>query len=112
MKIFYEPTFRFSWMVFKGGKSLQEAVNIYSSRIPTESFAVDNKNRDGHFCAIRPFKCGMLWYPTRKPKLNTVVHECFHAVMYVFERMDMKGPTEETEEVFAYYLEWLVGKCL
>jgi hypothetical protein len=102
----FDPVYHFHWMIVFGGP-LQNAIDKYAKRIEEDSWTVQG-NPKAHFAAYRNKRNGVIWFESKPKSLAFVAHECFHATMYVFERLDMKGPTEETEEVFAYYLEWLV----
>lgn len=106
---FYDEIYRFQWVCIIGG-TVQEAIDYYTSRlgITTYSPCEKDRNPDAHFSAYRPFKAGLIWFKDKKSLTTQAAHECFHATMYLFERLDMQGPVETTEEVFAYYMQWLI----
>lgn len=107
---FYDEIYSFSWFIQLKG-SQQSALDWYADSIKVERYAPKDSNEpNGHFSAYRPYKAGVIWFKDIKFLKSQLSHEAFHGVMYVFERLDMKGPTEESEEVFAYYLQWLVNK--
>lgn len=104
-----DPVYHFQVTGIYGGTE-QEAINWYARKLHVEPWKLDEGNRWGHFTCYRPFKNSIIWFKDKYPPANVVAHECFHAVMYLFETFGMKGPTEDSEEVFAYYLQWLVSK--
>lgn len=101
---------KFSWFVYIG-KSANFAINDFAKKTKVPGWEVeDNDRRYGHFAVYRPQKEGCIWF--QKPFVyspGVIAHECFHAVSYLMERLDVKQ-LEETEELFAYYLEFLVNK--
>ncbi len=100
--------YRFQWLCIIGGE-LQEALNYFAGRLGEETYEL-KKFPEAHFSAFRPHKTGLIWFKSKDLREEFIAHECFHATMYLFETLDMDGPVEKTEEVFAYYLEWLTKK--
>ncbi len=110
--VFNDDIFLFGWMVCCHG-TLQEAIDKFAKRIGVDPWSSEPKaRRNGHFCADRSHKSGLLWFPTKDPLVSVVAHECFHATMFVMNSLDIKTVGEQEEEVFAYYMEWLLAKVL
>lgn len=98
--------------VFVGGKT-QEAVNWYAKKVGVTPWPLEeSKNRYGYFGAYRPIKSGVIWLSRSNVCPSIIAHECFHATMYIFECLDIKAVDESKEEMFAYYLEWLMREVL
>jgi len=111
--IFNDDIYRFGWMVCVRG-SLQEAIDRFAKKIGIEPWQAKDaySRRNGHFCADRDHKSGLLWFPTKTPAASVVAHECFHATMFVMNFLDIEKVGENEEEVFAYYMEWLIAKIM
>lgn len=106
----YDEVNKFEWCIYLG-KDLQTAIDSFARGIGvTEEWKASTVGGDGHFFAYSPIKVGAIWFekpPLKQPGL--VAHECFHAVMYLIERMSSKA-TEDQEEFMAYYLGFLVSQ--
>lgn len=50
---------------------------------------------------------GVIWICKKSQK--TIAHECFHAAYWMLGERGIR-PSDETEEVFAYMIEYLVEK--
>lgn len=102
---------KFEWCIYVGNE-LQPAVDMFSKSIGiSDKWEVGEVGgRVGHFFAYRPHRAGGIWFQAPPLKdYDVVAHECFHAVMYLVERMESKA-TEDQEEFMAYYLGFLVGQ--
>lgn len=44
-------------------------------------------------------------------EMSALAHEVFHHVAYTFSKVGLPL-TDESEEAYCYYLEWLIRKCL
>lgn len=108
---FFDEIYLFQWLLYVGGTP-QAAIDYFCEKLHVESFKYENNNPIGHFFTHRPYKAGLLWFKDKECLKSQGVHECFHATMYLFETLDMKGPVEETEEVFAYYMQWLFTQVM
>lgn len=49
-----------------------------------------------------------IWFRDRRPGCGIVAHECFHAAYHVLSRELQVRVDDNNEEIFAYYLDWLV----
>ncbi len=80
--------------------------------LQTGGFGEDcGASHNGRFIGAQHDRYGLLpaiWFPAR-PSHRTVAHEAFHATFYV---LSAKGLTltPDSEEAFAYYLDWLIGE--
>jgi hypothetical protein len=45
-------------------------------------------------------------------KRKKLVHELFHHVAFLFERIGIQLDVEKSDEAYAYYLEWVTGQAL
>lgn len=106
----YEPVYGVEYLVQVGGTE-QEAVNAYAKLLGVEPWSVtENPARRGMFFCREPAPQGGIWLH-ESAWAGVVAHECFHAVAYTMERL--KVPLNEgTEEVFAYYLQWMLNEIL
>lgn len=104
--LIHDNVYHFQWAVAYGG-SLQSAINWFAKKIKVEPWTVSERRGYGHFSAYRPYKNGVLWFSEKYPAASTVAHECFHAVNYLAECLEAKLE-ENSEEIFAYYQEFLV----
>lgn len=43
-------------------------------------------------------------------KLNSITHECAHVARHILQDCMEIPPCEQTDEVYCYYLEWLIDK--
>lgn len=60
----------------------------------------------GTFFRIKPYKDGFIWLSeTATPSM--LAHECIHAMNYISDLLEMPL-NDDTEEVFAYYMEWMI----
>jgi hypothetical protein len=90
------------------GGSLQDSIDWFSKKLGVETWKVDpSMIRYGHFSAYSPYKDGLLWFSTKYPAASVVAHECFHAVKYFADCLEAQL-SDSTEELMAYYLEYLV----
>lgn len=107
---FADPIYGFHYLVQVGG-DLNQQIAHFSKHLGVDSWQVqENPNRYGHFFAYRGRKNGGLWFRTPK-RPEVVAHECFHATSYAFECLELPLK-EDTEEVFAYYLQWMVAEVV
>ena len=55
-------------------------------------------------------KTCIIWFKN-KPTIKTIVHECMHVTWHM---MDVNGMnlSEETQETYCYYIDYLVGKIM
>lgn len=59
------------------------------------------------------FKClpdALIWCP-KEPEFNTAIHEIFHATCHILYQCEI-SENQETEEVYAYLLEYLTNEFL
>lgn len=102
------PATSFTWFVYSRC-SLREARDHFASYIKVPPWVDESDEPLGNFSAETTRRAGMFWFKEKKVSSGLIAHEAVHGVMYMFSKMDLKGPTEETEEFFAYYLQYLVG---
>lgn len=102
----FDPIYKYELGLFAGGEA-QKSINWYASKNKIEPWILAEGNRYGHFASYRPYKNGVLWFAVPDIACSVIAHECFHAAMYLFECIDLKTIDANTEEIFAYYLEWL-----
>ncbi len=43
---------------------------------------------------------------------GSIAHEAFHVVNEVLQNAGMKPPEEDNDEAYAYYLDFIVSKCV
>lgn len=105
-----DPIFNFHWLVIVGGTN-QEAINKYAKLIGAPPWEVeDSPSRYGHFTAHRDFgKGGCIWL--RSDAARWIGHEVYHAVTWMHVCMNVPQ-NEATEEIGAYYSEWLTGEIV
>jgi hypothetical protein len=90
-------------------RKLKEDIRLY--KLPK-----DNDQVTARFFALpleQNIKSGLIWL-NEGTSIPLLVHECFHAVCYVFDMLEAEL-NSSTEELYAYYLNWLVEesmKCL
>jgi hypothetical protein len=106
-----DPIYRASFLLIRGGE-VNDALEEFYRRVrePGDPHPWPELVW-GHFSGLAGGKAGVLWF-RYDADLAAVAHECFHATMYLFAEHDLKAVTDATEELFAYYLEWLVGQAL
>lgn len=105
-KVIDDPIFGFNWLIIIGG-TVNEAIKIYAKKVGVEPWKRGNSPK-GHFGSCDNNHNGFIWLDKNKIESGLIVHECFHAATYMFERLGMTNLSEQTEELFAYYLEYLV----
>lgn len=107
IKVFNDPIFRFSWMTIRGG-TVDSAIKTFATSIRVEPWSRGPAELDGHFAAHSDHKCGLFWFKDKAPSLGLVAHEAFHGAIYAFDKLSISEVTEKNEELFAYYLQYLV----
>ena len=109
MKKVFDPIFLAHYLIQIGG-DIQKGLEKYSELIGVNSFIVERTNRKGHFFSHTNHKGGFVWIKDKKD-IETVAHEAFHATYHVLTHTGVILK-EESEEIFAYYLGWLVKEIL
>lgn len=106
--ILNDPIYKATFLVQRGG-TVNSAIACYAKKLKVTPWTID-RVVDGHFAAYTTHKGGVIWLGD-KAGTGVITHECFHATAYVFEKLECKL-TEATEEVFAYYLQWLTSEVV
>lgn len=106
VKYIWDEPGKFHWMVVFGG-SLQDGVNQYSKKTGIEPWDVSGRVPLGHFTGVIGQRNGLIWFPGDRPKKSIIAHECVHAALFMFEANALKVLNTDTEEFFAYYVEFL-----
>lgn len=110
MKAINDPIFYASFLVQFGG-DLNSGIKAYCKKVNEPFIPLkQNSKRLGHFYALKEFKNGVFWFKDKRD-LKTIAHECFHATYHIMEHIDVPL-NDSTEEMFAYYLGWLIGEVL
>lgn len=105
-----DEIYKFDLAIFSDG-DIQHAIDWYAKTNSIEAWEVVHiPQRQAQFATYSPLKNGIIWFVTPDIHSSVITHECFHAAMYLFERLELKTIDSNNEEVFAYYLEWLVKK--
>lgn len=111
MKKFFlnDPIYGANWVVVFGGE-LHQAINLFCKKykVPHTESAKDTIGRYGHFFTYTPFKGGLIWFPDLRPSSGTIAHESLHAVHYMLSNCLEASLIDANEEIYAYYLQWLV----
>ena len=109
-------TFKRGAMFFIGSsedliKVLDEKFDGYAEVI---SDLIKEEKLDKSYPALGyTFKClpdALIWCP-KEPEFNTAIHEIFHAACHILYQCEIPE-NQETEEVYAYLLEYLTGEFL
>jgi hypothetical protein len=101
-----DPIFDVDYLVQIGG-DLNDAIKAFAKRLGVEVWMVETSETTyGHFAAVDPYSCGCIWLKSQESALFTLIHEIEHAVGHAFRKKGIP-PCEQTEEVYAYYKEWL-----
>ena len=77
-----------------------------------ESELVDpcGKQCQAHMFAYEGQKDCALWFKWARPPAGAVAHESFHAVRWLLQYSGTTNLNDDTEECFAYLLQWLVNE--
>lgn len=100
-----DPIYHATFLVQRGGDA-QSLIDSLAKRLKVETWQLSKANRYGHFAAYRPHKDCAIWLHSRAG-VGVLSHECLHAVNYLFSECLDCSLCEKTEEVFAYYIEFL-----
>jgi hypothetical protein len=65
------------------------------------------ESSQGH-CAVFPCQRVLIWFSSLAPTSRTIAHECFHAAYGALPQLGIKL-SDETEEVYAYAIDNLIG---
>ena len=60
--------------------------------------------RKGHGCAV-----GIVFW--KKPVIDIIAHEAFHAADYIFNELGVDFVTDGSNEHWAYLIGWIAGCC-
>jgi hypothetical protein len=104
-----DTTYGSDWLVVFGGE-LYVAINLFCKKfkIPHIEGERTDANRKGHFFTYVPFRGGLIWFRDIKISPGIIAHESLHATYYVLNH-GLEAPlNDSTEEIYAYYHEWLV----
>ena len=109
-------TFKRGAMFFIGSsedliKTLDEKFDGYAEVI--SDLIKEEKLDTGCTALGYTFKClpdALIWCPN-EPEFKTAIHEIFHAVCHILYQCEI-SENQETEEVYAYLLEYLTGEFL
>ena len=102
----FDPVFLTAITVQVGG-SVNDALRRYARRIGETPWAVEEASgRQAMFSRCRPHKSGCLWLREYDPAY--LAHEAVHAANYLLGEKSGLALSNETEEAYAYYVEWLV----
>lgn len=105
-----EPIFQAEFIVQKGG-SLLTFFNWYKKKLKIVDDFIPDENPycRGRFIYHRGAgHAGIIWLHD-KAGVGVITHECFHAVHQLMIDKGIKI-TEDSEEVFAYYQQFLVNE--
>src|SRR2546425_433875 len=110
MKVINDPIYGGAFMLQIGG-SLNKLLAKYSKALNIEKWVVEeNSRRRGHFAGLDTHKGGCIWFKDLK-NYGTIAHEALHATYHVMLHMDIKLD-DNSEEIYTYYLEWLINQIL
>lgn len=102
----FDPVFKTGLCVQVGG-SVNDALARYARRIGEAPWSVEESSgRGGMFSRCRPHKSGSLWLSEYDPAI--LAHEAVHAASYLLGEKSGLALSDETDEAYAYYVEWLV----
>ena len=102
--IIVDPIYGARFLVIKGGK-LNDAIARFSKSIKVTPWTKDYEP-GAHFAAYTTHNGGLIWF-SKHATASLVSHEAFHATYFILTRAGLKL-TDESEEAYSYYLEFLV----
>lgn len=103
-----DMTYRSAWMIGVGG-TLEELIKAYAKKIKVEPWEINkNPDRYAHFGGHSEHRGGLLWFKDIKPGAGAVAHESFHATYWFMKYWYKANLTDDTEELYAYFQEFLV----
>ena len=106
----HDDIYHISWRVLTGTKE-QEAVNYISKLASIEPVQLEHKlGKQACFYSHTSLKGGAIWFKDARPGGALVAHECLHAVHFLMTHGLDSRLTDDTEEFFAYYLQYLVSQ--
>lgn len=102
---FQDHIYQTDWHLAVGGDA-QKAATWWTTYWELPHFETSNGRSNGKFISHTHIKGGLFWFPF-KPSHRTIVHETMHGTARLFsEFLGVKLKTH-TEEVYAYYQDWL-----
>lgn len=88
-------------------------------RVPKDYIINTKEGNSGRCECIMESNCLVIWVKAYEKEdmefcgagfFGLLAHELLHAMQYIFENVDIKL-SEDTAEVYAYYLQWLMDVC-
>lgn len=109
MKSIRNPIYNYSLVIFAGGsvKSAKRYVEVKTGAV----FKDESECLEACCITVVGCKNHVLWFESVRPKYSTITHECAHSVSHVFRELGARL-SEDTEEVYAYLLDWTVAEVL
>lgn len=110
MRIIEDPIYGAGFMLQIGGdQNLLLKKYTFALGQPEYKKEFDPRKR-GSFTAIDWHKGGAIWLADAD-NYGAMAHEAMHATAHIMRHMDIKLD-ENSEEVYTYYLEWLINQIL
>ena len=104
-----DPIFKFVWRCHIGGTA-QDAIDRYLKFFGEPKEVLQTRNRMGIFYArANCGKGGVIWI--REKSEVILSHEIYHAIGWMYDLMEIPQRSE-TDELGAYYTDWLTEKFL
>src|SRR6266404_3180564 len=98
------------WYIIIGGtihnalKKFAHKYNIKEKKYP------QNRNPFGYCLLEEKSVTGLIWLCDNNVNIGILVHECFHATLFVFNIIGIENINIHNDEAFAYYLGWIVDE--
>ena len=105
--IIHDDLYSARYHVYFGGKLL-DARNDFGKRYRLKFESAVSADRAAETFYAPNRKIIGMWFKRVKPSPRMISHECYHAVRHIM-RLTFIPAENSTEEVWAYYLDWLVG---
>lgn len=106
----YDHVYKFQWMIIFGG-TLNPAIATFAEWIGVKPWKWEDGSA-AHFTAVEPHSYGLLWFKDRRPSPGYIAHEALHGTLYLADTRGLPRCTQETDEPYAYYVQWLVEKII
>jgi hypothetical protein len=106
--ILHDPIYDTDILIQHGG-TLKSAVAHYCKKVDVALWDIEeNECRIGHTFAHEPYRTCGIWF-REGATAGIIAHECFHATYHILSNVGLIL-SGESEESFAYYLQWLTAE--
>ena len=101
-----DPMYEMTWHVQFGGP-VEKARKQFTKKTGLHTWDVGGEP-EAIFTSADDYWGGLLWFFEKTPDIGVIAHECSHATFQALRKLDAKMIDENTEEVFAYYIDFLI----